>query len=68
LEKALGLLLLVFYITAVVGLAAAITYAVIRIFPTQRAPSRPDDGDPPSVSRGQEAMGKLFRRAKREAT
>ena len=67
-DKFLGLLLLVVYITAIVSLAAAITYAVIRIFPTKREPSHPDDGDPPSTSRGQEAMGKLFRRARREAT
>ena len=69
LEKILGLLLLAVYIVAIVGLAAAITYAVIRIFPTQRTPSKPEDGSsPPAPRRGEEAVGRLFRRAKREAT
>jgi hypothetical protein len=68
LEKLLGLLLLVCYITAIVGLAAAVTYAVIRIFPTKREPSKRDGGDPPATNRGTEAAGRLFRRAKREAT
>lgn len=66
-EKALGLLLLVVYITAVVSLAAAITFAVIKLFPT-KAPRKPEDGESPPTSRTEEAMGKLFRRAKREAT
>jgi hypothetical protein len=69
LEKLLGLVLLAAYITIIVGLAAAVTYAVIRIFPTQRTPSKPDDSDPASSSRGSESLqGRLFRRAKREAT
>ena len=68
-EKLLGLLLLAAYITIIVGLAAAVTYAVIRIFPTQRTPSKPDDADPPASNRGSESLqGRLFRRAKREAT
>jgi hypothetical protein len=69
LEKILGVLLLAVYIIGIVGLAAAITYAVVRIFPTQRTPSKPDEPNGPSSSRGQEsAAGRLFRRAKREAT
>jgi hypothetical protein len=52
-----------------VGLAAAVTYAVIRIFPTQRTPTKPDDSDPSASNRGSESLqGRLFRRAKREAT
>jgi hypothetical protein len=69
LEDVLGLLLLVVYISAIVGLAAAITYGVIKIFPTERNPKKPSDTDPPASERGQEsAGGRLFRRAKREAT
>ena len=64
----LGLLLLVVYIAGIVGLAAGITYAVIRIFPTERNPKKDDKGDstpPPTSSDG---AGKLFRRSKRAAT
>ncbi len=68
-DDALGLLLLVVYISAIVGLAAAITYGVIRIFPTERNPKKPSDTDPSASNRGEEsAAGRLFRRAKREAT
>ncbi len=68
-DDVLGLLLLVVYISAIVGLAAAITYGVIRIFPTERNPKKPSDTDPPASNRGEEsAAGRLFRRAKREAT
>jgi hypothetical protein len=67
LNDALGLLLLVVYITAIVGLAAAITWAVIKIFPTERNPKSPDTPD--DSSRGTESVGgRLFRRAKRAAT
>jgi len=53
------------YITAVVGLAALITYAVIRIFPTERTPKKPDKSETPSGDGT--AQGRLFRRAKRGA-
>lgn len=66
-EKVLGLLLLAVYIAAIVGLAGAITFAVIRIFPTERNPSKPDKPDGPSPAR-EEGLGRLFRKAKREAT
>jgi hypothetical protein len=68
LEKVLGLLLLAVYITVIVGLAAAVTFAVIKVFPTERTPSKPDGSDPPAPNRGLESAGRLFRRAKREAT
>jgi hypothetical protein len=69
LEDALGLLLLVVYITGIVGLAAGITFAVIRIFPTERKPKDPDKTEsshPPASPDG--GGGRLFRRSKRAAT
>jgi hypothetical protein len=69
LDDVLGLLLLVVYIAAIVGLAAGITYAVIKIFPTERNPNKPDKEDTEPPKRGDESVGgRLFRRAKREAT
>jgi hypothetical protein len=68
LDRALGLLLLAVYITAIVGLAALITFAVIRIFPTERTPKKPDRPDKPETPSGDgTAQGRLFRRAKRGA-
>ncbi len=64
-DEILGLLLLAFYIVAVVGLAALITFAVIKIFPTQRTPKKPDKPETPSSGDGS-GEGRLFRRAKRE--
>jgi hypothetical protein len=69
LEDALGLLLLVAYIAGIVGLAAGITWAVIKIFPTERKPKDPDKQEsshPPASPDG--GGGKLFRRSKRAAT
>jgi hypothetical protein len=69
LDDVFGLLLLVVYITAIVGLAAAITYGVIKIFPTERKPKNPDQQEsshPPASSDG--GGGRLFRRSKRAAT
>jgi hypothetical protein len=65
LDRALGLLLLAVYITAIVGLAALITFAVIKIFPTERTPKKPDKPETPSGDGT--AQGRLFRRAKRGA-
>jgi hypothetical protein len=63
LDRVLGLFILVLYVVAIMGLAGLVTFAVIRIFPTKDKPSRPDqpsdDGTP---------LGRLYRRAKREAT
>ena len=67
-DEALGLLLLAGYITAVVGLASAITFAVIRIFPTERNPKKPDKPDKPDANGDGEGQGRLFRRAKRGTT
>lgn len=61
-------MLLVVYIVGIVGLAAGITWAVIRIFPTERKPKNPDKQEsthPPGDSDG---GGKLFRKSKRAAT
>jgi hypothetical protein len=68
LNDALGLLLLVMYIVGILGLSAAITYAVVKIFPTQRKPKNPDKQDsshPPAETDG---GGRLFRRSKRATT
>jgi hypothetical protein len=65
LDAALGLLLLAVYIVAIVGLAAAITWAVIKIFPTERTPKKPDKPQAPPSGDG---AGSLFRRSKRAAT
>ena len=65
----LGLLLLAVYIVGIVGLAAAITFAVIRIFPTERNSKSPDKPDDSDSTRGSESSGgSLFRRSKKAAT
>lgn len=67
-DKALGLLLLAGYIAAIVALAAAITFAVIKIFPTERNPKKndkPDTPDRPDRNGDGEGQGRLFRKAKR---
>ena len=65
----LGLLLLAVYIAGVVGLAAAITFAVIKIFPTERTPKGTDKPDDSDSERGTESSGgSLFRRSKKAAT
>jgi hypothetical protein len=66
LSAILGLLLLIVYIVAIVGLAALITYAVVRIFPTQRGPKKPGDDEAPSSGGIAGAGGRLFRSAKRQ--
>jgi hypothetical protein len=73
LDAALGLLLLAVYIVGVVGLASGITFAVIRIFPTERKPK--DDQEPAKPSKsevspangGATRAGSLFRRSKRRS-
>ena len=70
-DDVLGLLVLAVYIVGIVGLAAAITFAVIKIFPTERKPKNPDKQEsshPPASSDGGDGGGKLFRRSKRAAT
>ncbi len=66
----LGLALLVVYIVGIVGLAAAITWAVIKIFPTERKPKNPDkqESSHPPASTDGSGGGKLFRKSKRAAT
>jgi hypothetical protein len=66
LDSALGLLLLAIYITAILSISAAVTFGVIKIFPTERTSKKPDDPDTPSSGNGTETPGRLFRRAKRE--
>jgi hypothetical protein len=66
LDRVLGLVMLAVYILAVVGLAAAITWAVVRIFPTESNSEKPPDEKKkqPQTNDSQPA-GRLFRRAKR---
>ena len=53
----------------ILAISAAITYAVVKIFPTERKPKDPDSPDEGSSKRGEEsAGGSLFRRSKRAAT
>ena len=75
LDEALGVLLLAVYIVGIVSLAAGITFAVIKIFPTERIPKGGDeDAKPakpePSPANGDAATraGSLFRRSKRGKT
>jgi hypothetical protein len=68
LDDVLGLLMLVVYIAGIVGLAAAVTYAVIKIFPTERNPSKPEKDDAQQKRGDESAGGRLFRKAKREVT
>jgi hypothetical protein len=68
LDAALGLLLLVVYILAILGISAAITYAVVRIFPTERKPKNPDQQESSHPPAGSDGGGKLFRRSKRATT
>ncbi len=69
-DQLLGLLLLGAYVVGVVGTAAAVTYAVIRIFPTERTPKKPSEpgqGSGSGPSDG-EPRGRLYRRARRGKT
>jgi hypothetical protein len=71
LDAALGLVFLAGYIAGIVTLAAAITYAVIRIFPTERNPKKdekPGKSDTPAAKNGETRGGSLFRRSKRGKT
>jgi hypothetical protein len=65
LDEALGLLLLAAYIVGVVALAAGVTFAVIRIFPTERNPKKDDKEEKPAGNGGGEGSGRLFRGSKR---
>ncbi|MCS7006637.1 MAG: hypothetical protein RMM28_05470 [Thermoleophilia bacterium] len=71
-DRALGLLLLAVYIVAIVGLAALVTFVVIKLFPTERTPKKEGEGEERPTreqrkrSDGRPA-GRLYRRAKRGA-
>jgi len=66
LDQLLGLLLLAGFIVAIVGLAAGVTFAVVKIFPTERTSKKPDKPETPSGDGvGTGAAGRLFRKAKR---
>ena len=61
-DRALGLLILAFYVASVVGLAGLVTYGVIRFFPVK---GDKDEPDKPSGDGTGEPQGRLFRRSKR---
>jgi hypothetical protein len=68
LDVVLGLVLLAVYIVGIVSLAAGITYAVIRIFPTERKPKDEETSgktDTAPGNGGAVSAGSLFRRSKR---
>jgi hypothetical protein len=62
LDRVLGLLILAVYVVLVVGLAGAVTYGVVKIFPTKDDSDKPDK---PSDDGAGEPQGRLFRRSKR---
>jgi hypothetical protein len=66
LDAALGLVFLAAYIVGIVSLAAGITYAVVRIFPTERNPKKPEKPEKADSANGT-GGGSLFRRSKRGA-
>ena len=63
-ETVLGLFELLFYVLAILSLSAAVTFAVVKIFPTERTSKKPDKPETPSGD-GAGGAGRLFRRAKR---
>jgi hypothetical protein len=63
LETLLGLVLLAVYVVGMIALAAVVTYAAIKIFPTKDRPSKKDSSPPPSDDGA--GGGRLFRKAKR---
>jgi len=65
LDRALGLLLLVVYVALIVGLSAGVTFLVIKLFPVKPKSHTPDE---PSNDGDGGPAGRLFRKAKREAT
>jgi hypothetical protein len=71
LDQLLGIVFLAGYIVAIIALAAGITWAVIRIFPTQRNPKKDEKDDKPAKAAANgsgEAQGRLFRRSKRQSS
>jgi hypothetical protein len=48
LENVLGLIGMVVFIVATIGLAAGVTWAIVKISPSQRAPKDAADGSKPS--------------------
>lgn len=64
-DDVLGLLLLAVYIVGILAISSAITFAVVKIFPTERNPKKPDKPDTPASGDGVENAGRLFRKAKR---
>ena len=55
------------YILVILAISSGLTYAVVKIFPTERKPKNPDKQEPSHPS-DTDGGGKLFRRSKRAAT
>jgi len=65
LDDVFGILLLAVYIVGILAISSSVTFAVVKIFPTERSSKKPDKPEPPSSGSGGEGAGRLFRRAKR---
>jgi hypothetical protein len=66
LDQVLGLVLLALYIVGVVGLAAAMTWITVKIFPTKsNGGESPDERKKQPATNGGSTGGRLFRKAKR---
>jgi hypothetical protein len=68
LDQLLGLVFLAGYIVFVIALAAGITWAVIRIFPTERNPKKSEKPAKAEANGSGEGQGRLFRRSKRSSS
>jgi hypothetical protein len=65
LDQVLGLALLAVYIVGVVAFAAAMTWVVVKLFPTERDGDERDEQQKESSTNDAVPSGRLFRRAKR---
>ena len=66
-DRVLGLIILAFYVVAIIGFAGLTTYAVVRIFPTQDTSKKRQDPPSGDGAGAGAAAGRLFRKAKRES-
>ena len=65
-DQVLGLVFLALYIVGVVGLAAAMTWITVKIFPTKsNGGQSPDERKTQAAANDGSTGGRLFRKAKR---